>query len=101
MNSTNPSETVGQYARRVSAADTWDQEPTCQGQVGSEEIKYPDLTVELTGGDGNAFALIGNVARAIRRHAGTQAASDFTNQAMEQESYDELLRFIQETVNVA
>jgi hypothetical protein len=29
--------------------------------------KYPDVTVELTGSDGNAFAIMGKVSKALRR----------------------------------
>ena len=29
--------------------------------------KYPDITVQLTGNDGNAFAILGAVQRAMRR----------------------------------
>ena len=30
------------------------------------EIRYPDITVRLTGRDGNAFSLLGAVSRALR-----------------------------------
>lgn len=29
--------------------------------------KYPDITVQLSGGDGNAFAILGAVIRAARQ----------------------------------
>jgi hypothetical protein len=29
--------------------------------------KYPDVTVQLTGTDGNAFSIVGKVQRALRR----------------------------------
>jgi len=31
------------------------------------DVKYPDITVQLTGTDGNAFAVIGKVQMALRR----------------------------------
>lgn len=31
------------------------------------DIKFPEVTVTLTGGDGNAAFLIGRVSRALRR----------------------------------
>ena len=31
------------------------------------EVKYPDVTVRLVGEDGNAFAIIGRVVRAMRQ----------------------------------
>jgi hypothetical protein len=32
----------------------------------TSEPRYPDVTVQLTGEDGNAFAIMGAVARALR-----------------------------------
>lgn len=61
--------------------------------------KY-DITVQLVGEDGNASSLIGKVAKAIRRHAGDDAAKAFVNEAMSQPSYEHLLGLLQETVNV-
>lgn len=31
------------------------------------DVKYPGIKVQLTGQDGNAFAIIGNVKRALSR----------------------------------
>lgn len=31
------------------------------------EIRYPEVEVQLSGEDGNAFAIMGRVARALRR----------------------------------
>lgn len=33
----------------------------------SDEIKYPEVTVQLTGTDGNAFAILGRVTKALRQ----------------------------------
>ena len=33
----------------------------------AREIKYPNVKVQLVGQDGNAFAILGNVQRAMRR----------------------------------
>lgn len=30
------------------------------------DVKYPEIDVQLTGGDGNAFAIIGAVTKALR-----------------------------------
>jgi hypothetical protein len=62
---------------------------------------YPDVEVQLTGRDGNAFAIIGAVSRALRREVDADAATRFTTAAMEQGSYEELLTFVQSTVNVS
>jgi hypothetical protein len=64
------------------------------------EIKHPEIHVQLIGTDGNAFALIGKVAGAIRSNVGSDAATEFVNAATSSGSYDELLARIQRTVNV-
>lgn len=61
--------------------------------------KY-DVDVQLTGQDGNAFAIIGAVSRAIRKVAGPEAADEWCKEAMSSESYDALLNLCCETVNV-
>jgi len=61
---------------------------------------YPDITVQLSGTDGNAFSVIGKVKKAIRSAEGSDAARRFSEQAMQSGSYDELLQFCMSTVNV-
>ncbi len=63
-------------------------------------VKYPDVQVQLTGEDGNAFAIIGNVAKAIRRGVGNAEATAFADEAMSQKSYTDLLVLCQNTVHV-
>ena len=63
-------------------------------------MKYPHIHVKLTGTDGNAYALIGKVASAIRSVEGAAAAKEFTKEAMESPSYEKLLVFLQATVDV-
>lgn len=63
-------------------------------------VTYPHVTVKLVGTDGNAFALIGRVQKAIKSEVGVEAAREFANTAMSQGSYDDLLRFIMDTVEV-
>jgi hypothetical protein len=64
------------------------------------DIKYPDVTVELIGQDGNVFGIIGRVRRAIVAAEGNAAALEFTNAAFASDSYDEVLRLVMRTVNV-
>jgi hypothetical protein len=64
------------------------------------ECTYPDVTVHLTGTDGNVFAIIGAVQKAIRRAHGSGAASAFATEAMAQPSYDAVLRLVMRTVEV-
>lgn len=55
----------------------------------------------MIGTDGNAFALIGKVAKALRQEVGREASDQFKTEAMSQGSYDELLAFIMNTVEVS
>lgn len=64
------------------------------------EVTYPDVTVQLTDRDGNAFAIIGAVSSRLRREVGATESSAFAEEAMQAESYDELLQFVMRTVNV-
>lgn len=64
-------------------------------------VKHPGVEVQLTGTDGNAFALIATVRKAIARKIGRNAADEFSREAMNQPSYDALLAFIMATVEVA
>lgn len=63
------------------------------------EPRY-SVTVQLTGTDGNAFALIGAVTREIRRNVGEVEADEFARDAMNSGSYGELLTLIQTYVTV-
>jgi len=56
-----------------------------------KDVKYPQVTVQLSGEDGNAFLIIGRVASAMRRAEIPQAEIDeFTNQATSGD-YDNVL----------
>lgn len=55
------------------------------------DIKYPHIEVELSGHDGNAFAILGTVIRALRKGGVSQAEIDqFTKEATDGD-YDHLL----------
>jgi hypothetical protein len=43
--------------------------------------KYPDIEVQLTGQDGNAFMILGAVQRALREAVGPAEASAFMDDA--------------------
>jgi hypothetical protein len=62
--------------------------------------KYPDITVQLTGTDGNAFAVLGKVNRALRQ-AGipAEAREAFMAEATAGD-YDALLRVVMQWVVV-
>jgi hypothetical protein len=61
-------------------------------------VKYPEVVVQLTGNNGNAFVIIGAVTRALKRAGLRQEAAEFASQAMQQPSYDALLVLCMETV---
>jgi len=55
------------------------------------DVKYPEIEVQLTGQDGNAFAVIGAVRKALRRAGiGQDEIALFTNEATAGD-YDHLL----------
>lgn len=63
-------------------------------------IKYPDVEVQLSGLDGNAYAIMGRVADGIRRKHGALEANAYVREARSQESYDALLQHAMSTVVV-
>lgn len=61
---------------------------------------YPHVHVNLVGGDGNVFAIIGAVTKALRREVSTEVANNWAHNAMNLGSYDDVLRFVMQTVQV-
>ena len=62
--------------------------------------KYP-ITVQLTGNDGNAFAIMASVSRALKDHGvEREEVNTFTQEAMSGD-YDNLLRTAMRWVEVA
>ena len=61
-------------------------------------VQFPDVTVELSGMDGNAVAVFMRVARAISRKHGHDAGQAFRAEALRCESYDEVLQLVMNTV---
>lgn len=63
--------------------------------------KYPEVEVQLSGEDGNAFFIIGNVSKALRKADVPNAEiAKFREQAMSGD-YDNVLRTAMEWVDVA
>ena len=63
--------------------------------------KYPDVQVQLSGEDGNAFFIIGRVGKAMRQAGVANDDIDaFRKQAMSGD-YDNVLRTCMEYVSVA
>jgi hypothetical protein len=64
------------------------------------DVKYPDITVQLTGCDGNAFAIIGAVKNALRKAKVPEQEVDAYMDAAMGGDYDNLLVVTMKTVNV-
>jgi hypothetical protein len=63
--------------------------------------KYPDITVPLTGEDGNAYAILGRVSRALRQaHVPDAERQAFMAEAT-QGDYDQRLQTVLRWVEVA
>ena len=63
------------------------------------EVKFPDVHVKLVGEDGNAFAIMGRVMRALRKAGHGDAVKAYTDAATSGD-YNNLLRVTMETVSV-
>jgi len=64
-------------------------------------VLYPDVAVQLSGLDGNAWAIIARVEAAIREVRGPNCAAAWYASATACESYDALLRLAMTTVTVS
>lgn len=63
------------------------------------DILYPDVEVALLGADGNAFSIISEVARGLRRAGLSEAAEAFMEEAMAGD-YDHVLKTCMKYVSV-
>ncbi len=63
------------------------------------EPKYPDVHVKLVGEDGNAFAILGSVSKALKRAGYHEAAKEFQDEATSGD-YNHLLRTAMDYVEV-
>lgn len=64
------------------------------------EVKYPNITVKLVGTDGNAFAILGAVTKALRRSGVPRdQIQAFTGEATRSD-YNQLLATCMRWVNV-
>lgn len=64
------------------------------------EPKYPHITVQLTGNDGNAFAVMGAVSKALRRaDVPAEEIKQYTDESMSGD-YDNLLATAMSWVDV-
>lgn len=64
------------------------------------DVKYPDITVALVGGDSNAFTILGTVTKALRKAGHDKDVIDsFMDEATDGD-YDHLLQTCMRWVNV-
>lgn len=63
-------------------------------------VKYPNITVQLTGKDGNAFAIMGRVTLAMRRSGISSEEIDQFHKEATSGDYDNLLHVCTKWVNV-
>lgn len=65
-----------------------------------DAVKFPQVHVQLTGEDGNAFFIIGRVVKEMRRAGvSAEAIAEYQKDAMSGD-YDHLLQVTMQTVNV-
>lgn len=60
--------------------------------------KYPEIEVQLSGEDGNAFFIMSRVRRAMERAGLRAEAKEFFDAAIATPSYDALLQHVMQTV---
>jgi len=64
------------------------------------QTKYPNITVQLTNEDGNAFSVMGRVVRALRDNGvSAEEIAEFRKEAMSGD-YDHLLQTVMKWVEV-
>ena len=67
--------------------------------LGETMPKFPEITVKLVGEDGNAFAIIGKVKKALKKAGYNDEVESFMKEAMSGD-YNNLLRVAMEYVEV-
>jgi len=55
------------------------------------EIRYPEIEVQLSGEDGNAFSVMGRVVKALRRDGHGDSVDEYTEEATSGD-YDHLVQ---------
>ena len=66
----------------------------------ANDVKYPGVTIVLTGESGNAFAILGKVQKALRANGCTDEQVAEYNTEATSGDYDNLLRVTMRTVDV-
>lgn len=66
----------------------------------SLSVKHPDISVQLTGQDGNVFNLMDVVIRALRSNGFGNEVEDFISEVTSSKSYHEALAVMMQWVDV-
>lgn len=64
------------------------------------DIIYPQITVNLTSIDGNAYSILGAVTKKIKRYGIAQSLIDEFLKEAESGDYDHLIQTVMQYVNV-
>ena len=67
---------------------------------GVNEVRYPEVRVQLTGEDGNAFAILGAVRRGLDRYGVSKEEIERFVREATAGDYDDLLQTVQKWVEV-
>lgn len=65
------------------------------------DVKYPDVTVQLSGEDGNAFFIIARVTKALRRAGVPKDEIDLFAEEATAGDYDNVLQTVMRWVQTA
>lgn len=65
-----------------------------------DEMNIEKPVVQLSEEDGNVFAIMGRVSKALKRAGQPEKAKEFVDKARKSESYDAVLRLCMEYVEV-
>jgi len=67
----------------------------------NNDVKYPNIKVQLSGEDGNAFAIMGRVGKALRRAKVSQEEIEKYYEESKSGDYDNLLQTAMRWVEVS
>jgi hypothetical protein len=73
--------------------------PPASSPDAQDDIRYPEVVVQLTGEDGNAYAILGTVQRALRQAGYGDDVAEFFAEATSGD-YNQLLRTCMRWVTV-
>jgi hypothetical protein len=69
--------------------------------MAGQEPKFPDVSVQLTGQDGNVFFIIGKVSKALREAGHVDQVTEFVNEVTDTDSYEAALAVVMQWVEVS